>query len=366
MLEQVLNPVLYRKLERNFGQVKVASGGIPMSFVHHKELCADGEIRMRLSVVEAGEYYRVNCDRCGDTRHRLWINHRWGIRDPFGNLNLWLMVCYNEGCYSSYDATRTLYETMNGPASLSGVRIVRGRVNKEGLEARVMDPPGQIIPLGELDADHPACDYLVGRFFNPVELSRLYGVGYCRFSMYAMARNRIYIPMVFGGRLRGWQTRYIGDINFKSAEAPPKYFSAPGMDRRKMLYNLDQARNYRSGIMVEGPMSAWAIGPMTVASLGKSVALDQVRLLAAAFKGRTVAVVFDADVHEDEKAAAAYKETMSKINSLFGPGQVASVVLSHGTDPANFEQDYIRRYIYREAAKQGVAISFEENQLVTV
>ena len=26
-----------------------------------------------------GEYYRIACPFCLDTRHRLWINHRWGV-----------------------------------------------------------------------------------------------------------------------------------------------------------------------------------------------------------------------------------------------------------------------------------------------
>ena len=61
----------------------------------------------------SGEYYRVNCDKCGDTRQRLWINHMWGVRDvETGDDHLYLIICFNEGCINTRELQERLYELL--------------------------------------------------------------------------------------------------------------------------------------------------------------------------------------------------------------------------------------------------------------
>src|SRR5262245_43966672 len=90
-----LNPQLYEALSRAFGPVLVAHDGARMEAAYLPD-CTGALIKRAIS---PGEYYRVNCFACGDTRHRLWVNHMWGVRDPrTGTRHRWAAKCFNEDC----------------------------------------------------------------------------------------------------------------------------------------------------------------------------------------------------------------------------------------------------------------------------
>ena len=94
-----LNPILYRALERRFGPVLVADEGSAM--VSTRAPSAFNSDRTNLVILAAGEYYKVCCPFCRDSRHRLWINHMYGQPDTSGFRNNWLAYCYNENCIDS-------------------------------------------------------------------------------------------------------------------------------------------------------------------------------------------------------------------------------------------------------------------------
>ena len=68
--DDVLCPELYFKLKKLFGQVHVNNRGVGMVM----RPSSNGE---RPTSIVNGEYYRVCCPFCKETRHRLYINHRW-------------------------------------------------------------------------------------------------------------------------------------------------------------------------------------------------------------------------------------------------------------------------------------------------
>ena len=159
-----LRPDLYNRLCAGFGKVRIINEGVEMRATVEHDALYD---RPRLNVIDPGEYLAVNCPFCKDTRGRLWINHRWGRWDPqTKSRNLWLCVCYNEGCLDTYERQRALYDMVynditnrRGPASdpvLKGAR--RSRASYE------CKPPGDyLLPLHILEDDHPAVAYLRGR-----------------------------------------------------------------------------------------------------------------------------------------------------------------------------------------------------------
>ncbi|GAG32877.1 unnamed protein product, partial [marine sediment metagenome] len=94
--ENVLNPALYKQLLATFGDVRIANHGVPFEgTVTLNDLTPTG--RPKVKIQTSGEYYCVCCNVCGDTRYRLWINHRWGTL--LGGVRLdHLVTCYNEDC----------------------------------------------------------------------------------------------------------------------------------------------------------------------------------------------------------------------------------------------------------------------------
>lgn len=91
--------------------------------------------------------------------------------------------------------------------------------------------------------------------------------------------NRLVFPHYVEGHLVGWQKRLTPD----TAPPYPKYRNSLGFPKSETLYNLDRARQYRSVVVVESPMSvarAHSLGLFNVvATFGASVSPQQIDLL---------------------------------------------------------------------------------------
>ena len=351
-----LNPLLYGKLERVFGRVIIANEGQAMLARYAGNPTAprgaDGQIRQELVISNPGEYYKVNCNKCNDTRHRLWFNHRWGVQDEQGRRNLWLAVCYNEGCYGNYEELKELLDEMSGLANMSHRDILPG---KKVTGTPDLQMPGPTTPLHKLPADHPANAYLASRYYDPEQLGRFYGVGYCHSSDYYLARNRIIAPVyqIKDGvvHLKGWQARHIGEADW---HVTPKWWTSPGMKKSHLLYNLPNARLYRTGVVVEGPGDVWGFGPMACATFGSSLGQEQERQLAKAFEGLPLVFLWDSDVQQDATKKAKYDDMIDRLSNSGSYAGVASVILPEGTDPGSLDRQCMRPYVAAEALKQGV------------
>jgi hypothetical protein len=282
----------------------------------------------------------------------------WGVQDKKGRKNLWLMVCYNEGCFSSYDARENLYDQLEERAGvLRKARVIEGK--EVDLDSIRIEPPGLCIPLHELSYDHPACQYLVSRFYDPEVLGKHYGVGYCKESMYYLARHRIYAPVTMDGKLRGWQVRYIGEMNWKDEHAPPKWWSCPNMKRSHIIYNFDRMRKWNTGVIVEGPGDTWGFGPMSGATLGATMNSNQQRKYTAAFRKHSGVLLYDPEAmkKEDRNGELSGEVLAAKLSSSVRGG-VAPVVLPSG-DPGCLDRRFMRDFVKKEAKALGVKVSWK-------
>lgn len=345
-----LNQRLYDKLQRLFGHVKISDEGqsrIVRSFID------DGGKQQRL-IVQRGENYAVNCPVCHDTRYRLHISHMFGVRDENNRVDTGGVVCYNENCFTE-DMRR--YNLVEDLQQVDGVVLYSAAV-RPGIK---LDPnreatlPGTIVPLHQLPPEHPANEYLIGRFFDPAQLSRQYGVGYCVDSdRYWTVRNRIIVPIYQAKKLKGWQARFVGEINKNDPDPPPKWFSDPSMQRNQLLYSFGEARKYRTGVVVEGPSSKWGFGPMAVGTLGSSMSKQQVDLLKIGFVDYPLIMLWDPDVRKDPNKVKhienVVKPWLKEAN--FNKG-FTFVWLPEGSDPADWDRDYLWRYVEREALANG-------------
>jgi len=333
-----LSPVLYRRLQERFGSVLIANEGEAFQACQQTDAMTG---RSRVRVISSGEQYRVSCPKCNDTRHRLYIGHRWADFH-------WLAYCHNENCYANPASREQLYtsvfrtrKTVFAPVA-AGSRFTAGAITPR--------LPEGVTPLAELAHDHPAVEYIVERGLDPAELSRLYRVGYCERAdpKFPLVERRLIAPVETAGRLVGWQARFVGERNWKACPVP-KYYDMPGMVKRLALYNLDQAKKYPMAVLVEGVTDVWAVGPHAVALLGKSISYHQCWMLLNSFQDRPLVVMLDGDAHKENDAI-----TRDLADRL--PAGVMRVTLPGDRDPADFTKDAVAEIIRLEADRQGVRL----------
>jgi hypothetical protein len=329
-----------------FGEIVIAHEN--ESMVSHVEWSADEE-RFKLRIDQPGEYYRVNCPFCTDTRRRLWINHMWGFyNERCRSRNLWLAACYNESCLQrpgyAYKLYEMIFSDVTNRRQAVEADVVEVGEKPAGLcqEAR---PPGVVYPLHELPFDHPANLYLRKRGYDTDMLGRTLQVGWCSEASCRelfLAANRVIIPIWLYGTYVGWQAR---EIEERESTAP-KYFTMPGMKKRGCLYNYDIARNFDFVVVTEGVTKVWSVGPESVAILGKKLSSWQAQAICGTWK--------KAVIYLDGSAA---EEALEAKDALRSVPEVALVQLPSGKEPGDFSIDYNRQLIYYEAKRQGIALA---------
>ena len=355
MSEKVLNPTLYRRLEYVFGSVKVSSHGLAMVAQRERHPLTG---RMYTEVLSRGEYYCVCCPRCNDTRNRLYISYRFGTQDEEGYRMLSLVVCYNEDCFRDYHNRRELYELLETPEeTLKRARPKEGRVPEEGDESNLM-PAGPVTRLDALPPDHPANVFLAQRGFEPELLGYAYGVGVLDNPRVPPIRGRIYIPIVMGGHLRGWQARRV-DVGPSKGDDKPKWYGAPGMQKSQLLYNLDRASEYGTLVLVEGCSDVWAVGPMGVGILGSSLSPLQARRIAEVCRKQDKTIVLVLDGDEDRGTIDLKRERLTRlVRTVVCPAHIVDVVMWDGLDPGDLDRGVLRQIIEAQAREQGVKIQW--------
>jgi hypothetical protein len=158
--------------------------------------------------------------------------------------------------------------------------------------------------------------------------------------------------------MRGWQARYVGELDWSADGAPPKYYTCPGMPRRKLVYNLPNASQFRTGVIVEGPTDVWSFGPMAVCTLGDTMTPAQRRAFISVFKRGSAILLYDPEAYVGENE----EKTKKLIRSLEGQfdGGFCPVILPPGRDPGNTDRDFLREYVQDEARSMGVKVSWNQ------
>lgn len=268
-----------------------------------------------------------DCPVCGE--HKLTVNSVSGI-----------YKCWR-GCCSGH-VRKLLNKHL--PMTQAPVKIEKrsyGYIN-----------PGTCVPLTAVDCNNPAAVYLQSRGFDARRLGQAFGIQYCgtgrKFAHGVFnTTNTIMIPVVMNGKTVGWQSRLLYDPDKltdqqcsmmgilwddekKKYRRPPKYFTMPGLDKREILWNFDNARNSDVVVVTEGVFDAARVGLCGVATFGKSVSDKQVDLLQQYWK--CVILLLDPD---------AAKEA-SRLRMKFGPTvSVVLVTLKGYKDAGEAPQDAI-------------------------
>jgi hypothetical protein len=299
-------------------------------------------------VSSSGEYYRICCIFCRDTRHRLWINHMYGtgstVGPTAGRPAIWPVICYNEDCLRGPARRQDLERRIYGLRK----RHERNRLSvlaSGGTHTRALGPvrpPGTLVPINQLDVRYEAAAYLVGRGYNLDYLYENFRVCYCIEAdpEWPLARNRIVVPIHMHGDMVGWQCRSVGD----PAGRGPKYWGMPGMPKSKMLYNYDSAKLWPFVVVVEGAPAVWKIGGPAVALLGKTLTTAQQLLFYDTWPGRPIVLILDPDARDN-------MEGMLDDILRSGRNPVVPLYLPEGFDPGDYTHEANVNMI-RAAARQ--------------
>jgi len=353
---EVLNPSLYTRLQRKFGTVKIANQGEAQVGMYRDEYdFVEGRKVSKLHLVHPGEYYVVNCPFCNDSKYRLYVNHMWGVRDEEGATNLWLAMCFNETfCMADYRNRAALLEDLTEhPDDIARVRIREGtEVDIDKIE---VDWPGPMTRVDELPRDHIATQYLIGRGFDPDRIGKFYNVHFCHSSFRWMAVDKLIIPVYENKVLKGWQARPPKEMNWSLPDSPPKYYTCPGTPRRMLVYNLANASQYKTGVVVEGTTDVWGFGPMACCTLGDSMTHFQRKKICKAFEDQTLILLYDPEAMQKPKV-----KTLMQILDDDMKGRFCAVTLPEGRDPGNMERSFCREYVRQEARKKGIRVSWKK------
>lgn len=318
-----LNAVLYAMLEHKFGEVKIANEGVSA----HVQKIAD-PLRPGRFIERAqtwGEYYCVSCPFCKDTRHRLWINHRYGA--DFENnrrTDTHLATCYNDNCLASRGRREQLEDMVFGPGRPLRQKIAIKAPTTNFVQEAVK-APGEICSIGGLPEFHAAVKYVRSRNFDPLELDRHFQIGVCTHTdeqRYKIMLGRLYIPITFNRQLVGWQGRAVGE------NRNPKYFNCPGTSKSRMLYNFDNASQEPYVVVVEGVPSVWRIGRAAVCLFGKTMSLYQQITISTTWAGKPIVLMLDHDAQVEMGQATSLLKARG--------ADVRPVYLPDGRDPADY------------------------------
>ena len=260
---------LQSELERRFGRVTRSNGHNGLELV-------------------------CDCPVCG--KHKLSVNAESGV------YKCWV------GCMSGH--VRKLLKTH--------VEMTHAPVRQKKREYGYIDP-GELTPLEQVAPDNLGAVYLKSRGFDANELGRDFGFAYCgsgrKFAHGLFnTTGTVVAQVVMNGKTVGWQARLtydplkltddqcrmLGlpwDPVKEKFERPPKYMTMPGMDKREVLWNFDNARKSDTVVVCEGVYDAARVGKCAVATLGKSVSDQQVSLLQQYWNH--VVILLDPDAEKD-------------------------------------------------------------------
>ena len=305
----VINEPLYRALKAAFGSVVIHNQGMPM---RGKTVLDAITQKKKHSISTYGEYYAVNCPKCGDSRHRLWVNHRYNTE--FDGLKVTgKAVCYNEHCEQLVGFFEELNLRLKRYYGLSRFNPQQDIVTDEVYSPKITPLPGFCKSLQHLEPHHLAIKYLKGRHFDIDTLIDDWGIAWCEVSdEFPAASHRIIIPIVSEIGIIGWQARYLGSKNVIAADGTtdlrpdgtppskeiPKFYTTPGLKKSHIVFNLQRAKNYPVPIITEGPFDAIKVGKEHgLAIFGTTISEYQQKAIATAYKenNRFAIIALDPD-----------------------------------------------------------------------
>lgn len=274
---------------------------------------------LNISFWEEGNHHcrpgwvQMDCPFCGDAPGTGHL----GLNKTHGYFN-----CWRCGPHNLYTTLSTLSKVSSKELFVLLKDIDRGG---KGKEVERVKSGKLVIPksVGELLPAHK--QYLKKRRYDPAEVVELWGVKGIGVS--SKLSWRLWLPISLNYETVSWTTRTIGTGTRYISASP----SQEAIAHKTLLYGEDYASN--AIIIVEGPISAWRIGPGAVATFGLNVSTEQTYRMAC----YPVRVICFDNSNEAQKRA----KRLANLLALF-PGETYQVCMS-GEDPDLAPHSEIKR-----------------------
>jgi len=344
--QKAINQPLYDRLCEVFGQVRVCNEGTQFQATSAKRSFEiPGRRSKYLNIIDPGEYYAVCCPCCGDTRFRLWINHRWNTTFQGRSLRH-LVRCYNENCDELDDFQSTLDSLVHSSTLVSLLPAPDLSLTAGPKYETTM--PGDVIGVDQLPKDHPVVKYLRDhRGFDVDTLGVQWGVKWITRPTheYVFDTNRLLIP-VYGDldgtlQMLAWQTRWFNpetNSDIPPSKSTPKYITQG--PKRALVYNLYRARASKLIVICEGVFDAIRVGPQHgVCTFGKTLSSKQADLIEASVvaDGGRVVFAYDPDV-----SSKNWQRVMERVKDW---PDVRYLNFPEGVDIANYSDQQAREIV---------------------
>ena len=120
----------------------------------------------------------------------------------------------------------------------------------------------------------------------------------------------------------------------------PKYYTCPGMQRSKSLFNFDNAiKNEEFVVVTEGPIDCLKTGLNSVATFGKKLTRDQIRILCSNWP--KILMILDQDVSTED-------EWFKNLESSFKGVYLLTMHLDGFKDPGDAPRSEIWKQIHNK------------------
>lgn len=365
----MINKRLFQALERMFGRgnVKIVNEDRPFKARYVEDFDDRRGTVLRMRRARSGEEYHVRCPRCNDYKQRLSISHMWGVLDETSDSrNLWLMQCWNEDCYSNYEARKDLYDRLFEDLFVGEESDSRPVVQDGKIKVRYKpEIPGKMWRLDRMAIKapkHPAIRYVQQRMLCSEHLGLRWGVGYCPDPWLQCAANRLIAPIRMDGKLLGWSGRWIGEPTSKET---PKWYHDSNMVKSELLYNYDEASKLHTKILVEGCGDVWGVGDPGLAVLGKTISPEQIKLLRKCCRDDfAIVLMFDPAQNEKERQKGKKHhmevafDALSEVSRF--KNKIVKVYLSDDLDPGDADRGYLYGLIRYRAQQENIHIVLPE------
>ena len=192
-------------------------------------------------------------------------------------------------------------------------------------------PPGPTVPVQMMSYESAPCLYLLDRGFDPKAVGSVFGIEYCQAGVSFAGgvfntSNTLVIPVARNGVSVAWQARLLynpdkieeslwpsmgwkWDDEKKKFRKPPKYFTMPGFDKGRFLFNHDNAEKFGFVVVTEGAFDAMSVGRCAVAAFGKGLTDIQIGLLKS---WDVIVLLLDPDASSDQAKLARRLRTFGK------------------------------------------------------
>jgi len=185
-------------------------------------------------------WIQFDCPFCGRDSGRFHMGYNLG--GGFAN-------CWRCGPHSLYQILQELTGLHHNK-----IKSIISQLDEVVMEDEEKIHHTLILPshIGPLGTTHVR--YINKRHLHHLDLERLWqvqGIGF-----FGKLKWRLFIPIIYKGRMVSWTTRTIGETGLRYISAQPGQELMP---HKTLLYGQDYVRH--TVIIVEGPMDVWAIGP---------------------------------------------------------------------------------------------------------